>query len=123
MQEQFTGPTALPVLFQRTLGLLSQQAFGTDDLFFKESDTRKVSLLRQAWDRGQDPLRLAGVSDCYAVSPAAACASIAATRRFFREAQAVEVVGYCPLVLPCYHPSCAGLGFFFRAVYLPACAS
>ena len=70
-QEQFTGPTLLPPLFQRTLVLLSQQAFGNSDLFAHESDTRKVALLRQAWDRGQDPLRMAGVSDCYAVSYAA----------------------------------------------------
>lgn len=68
LQEQFSGPTALPPIFQRTLVLLSQQACGDSGLFVRDADVRKVSLLRQAWDRGQDPLRMVAVSDCCAVS-------------------------------------------------------
>ncbi|KAK9802581.1 hypothetical protein WJX73_007246 [Symbiochloris irregularis] len=67
LQAQCSGP-ALPPVLQRTLVMLSQQALHCEDLFSKETDTRKVSLLRQCWDRGQDPFRMVGVSDCHAAA-------------------------------------------------------
>lgn len=72
MQEQAAPSSGgLPPVFQRSVTLLSKHALGQADLFTRDADVRKVSLMRQAWDRGQDPSRYAPTTELSAVSNAA----------------------------------------------------
>ena len=67
---------ALPNIFTDSIDILRLRGLQTRGLFLGCAEERKVRLLERAWDQGQNPLRLAKVQDCYAVSLASEVATL-----------------------------------------------
>lgn len=57
-----------PAVLTESLAVLRIRGLQARGLFLGHADERKVRLLERAWDQGQNPLRLAHVTDCHAVS-------------------------------------------------------
>ena len=58
----------LPSVLKESVEVLRQRGLDVRGLFSGCAEHRKVQLLIKAWNQGHNPLRLANIADCYAVS-------------------------------------------------------
>ena len=57
-QAQFASNHGIPAICKRSVETLRHAGLEEHELFNNPADSRKVNLLKAAWDRGQDPLKV-----------------------------------------------------------------
>lgn len=57
-----------PIFLKESIQVLRQRGLQDESLFSGCAEGRKVQLLIRAWDQGHNPLRVAKIQDCHAVS-------------------------------------------------------
>ena len=58
----------LPAVLTESINVLRRRGLEAKGLFTGCTEGRKVHLLERAWDQGHNPLKVAKIQDCYAVS-------------------------------------------------------
>ena len=95
---------ALPNIFTDSIDILRLRGLQTRGLFLGCAEERKVRLLERAWDQGQNPLRLAKVQDCYAVSLASEAATLQLLSAYDMCCCICIVESYSTVLLSCSWP-------------------